>query len=254
MGIYDELSPTHETEMRDRLKRAEPSVRSNPLEKIQGRVATKLARTVLDAHPSQRSLSVLEIGCGEGHLSTLLFPHFDTYILSDISWAHVVESRRILNAPYGVVVDGEAPCFTAAFDIIVSSFTFHWFRDPKGALTQLIGCLKPGGTLYLTALGCHSFHEWHTAHAVNNAPCPLPDFIPHGALKSWLPLTGNREIREEWYGQSVEDPQTYLQDLMMQPLPPVPDQVQSTYRESARLSSQILYLTYHKPSQMIREE
>jgi len=237
------------------LKHAEPH-RSGAasFEKVQSRVATKLARTVLDAHPSQRSLSVLEIGCGEGHLSTFLFPHFDTYILSDISWARLNETRRKLNAPYGVVVDGEAPCFTASFDIIVSSLTFQWFRDPKGALAQLIGCLKPGGTLHLTTLGCHSFHEWRTAHLVNELSCPLPDFIPHGALKSWLPLTGDREIREEWYTQNVPDPQNTLQDLMLHPLLETASKVQTTYLKSGHLSSQILYLTYHKPSQMIREE
>src|ERR1700722_6127098 len=151
---------------------------------IQRFIAQKLAAKVLKQERASLG-TVLEVGCGTGILSQYLASHADHYVLTDISFSLLQKAQRKVGGAHvsPLVVDGGRPCFTASFDVIVSNLAFHWLQDPKGALTRLVACMKPGGRLYICTLGNNAFHEWRTAHTLVDAPCGLLEFISFGQLK-----------------------------------------------------------------------
>lgn len=232
---------------------------------VQNFVAQRLASKIL-AQKGASLGTILEVGCGTGTLTPHLLPHCTQYALSDFS--HTIlkvaiektEDERVMP----LVLNAEYPCFSASFDFIVSNLALHWFQDPKGALTRLVACLKPGGWLYLTALGNNTFHEWRTAHALLEAPSGVLDFIPFGQLKDWLPLSGNRTVEEEWITTTPSNALEFLRSLKKggaglpqtghRPLPySTFKKVMETYDMRPQTSYQILFASYQKPEKM-REE
>ncbi len=232
---------------------------------IQKLTAQRLASKVL-VQKNKTLGTVLEVGCGTGILSTHLVSHADLYVLTDISIPLLEKAQEKVkdNTIFPLVVDGEKPCFTASFDLIVSNLALHWFSDPKRALTRLAACLKPGGLLCLSTLGNNTFHEWRTAHSLVEAPCGALDFISFGQLKDWLPLSGTRHVEEEWITTSPGDALTFLRGLKAigarlahprhKPLPyKTFKKVRDVYDKNPQSSYQILYATYQKPEK-VREE
>lgn len=210
--------------------------------------------------------TVLEVGCGTGYLAQQLYERAKDYILSDISYEilDIAKQKVVGDNVMSVVVNGESPCFTACFDMIVSNLAFHWFEKPKQALTALTACLKPGGRLYLTALGNNTFNEWRTAHMELEASCGLLEFVTIGQLKEWLPLSGERDIQEEWITMHPKNAHEFLRHLKgmggyvshpgHRPLPLNTFRaVMDKFDSIPRCSYQILYATYEKPQKM-REE
>lgn len=231
---------------------------------IQTYVSQRLSHAILK---EETSLGVaLEIGCGTGILSQHLVSYAESYILTDISFALLSKARTRIckDHVHPLVVNGEYPCFTASFDVIVSNLALHWFPSPKSALTRLIACLKPGGRLYLSALGNNSFHEWRTAHALAEAPCGILDFISCGQLKNWLPVSGERWVEEEWVTLAPQNALEFLRGLKntggstphpaYEPLPyKTFRKIMKIYDQDPLVSCQILYGIYRK-SEKMREE
>jgi len=232
---------------------------------VQKFTAQKLAAKILSQEGPSLG-TVLEIGCGTGILSTHLVSHTDHYVLTDISFSLLQKAREKIKGAHvsSLVIDGENPCFTASFDVIVSNLVLHWFQDPKSALIRLAACLKPGGKLYLSTLGNNTFHEWRTAHSLMEAPCGILDFISFGQLKDWLPLSGVRHVEEEWVMTTPANALEFLRSLKAvgghlshpghKPLPyKTFRKVMEVFDQNPQASCQILYGVYQKPEKM-REE
>ncbi len=232
---------------------------------VQNFAAHRLATKILTQEGPTLG-TVLEIGCGTGMLSRHLVSQADHYVLTDFSFSLLQKAQEQVRGEHisPLVVDGEHPCFSASFDLIVSNLALHWFQDPKGALTRLVGCLKPGGRLYITTLGNNTFHEWRTAHRLVEAPCGVLDFITFGQLKDWLPLSGFRHVEEEWVRTTPAHALEFLQSLKAigggfphpghRPLSyKTFKKVMDAYNLNPQSSCQILYGTYRKPEKM-REE
>jgi len=232
---------------------------------VQKFAAESLSAKILNQEGSALG-TVLEVGCGTGILSSCLASYADHYVLSDISLPLLQKAREKVTEEHisPIVVDGEHPCFSASFDVIVSNLVFHWFQDPKSALIRLIACLKPGGRLYASTLGNNSFHEWRTAHSLVGAPCGILDFISYGQLKDWLPLSGVRQVDEEWITTMPANALEFLRSLKAvggnlshpghKPLPhKTLKKVMEVYDQNPQTSCQILYGFYQKPEKM-REE
>ena len=232
---------------------------------IQNYVAKSLVSKII-SDKSVRLGDVLDMGCGTGFLAEQLSTYSNHYVLADIS-------LPLLNVAYekvkgdhisALVVNGEMPCFTASFDVIVSNLTLHWFQDPKKALSSLAACLKPGGRLFLTTLGNNTFYEWRTAHFLAEVPCGLLEFVSFGQLKDWLPLSGASYVEEDWLRTTPKDAMEFLKGLKGMggtlahpghtPLPlKTFRKVMDVYNKNPSTSYQILYATYQRPEK-IREE
>lgn len=232
---------------------------------IQKFAAHRLAAKVFLQKPGALG-AVLEVGCGTGILSSHLASHADLYVLTDLSLPLLEKAQeKVKNKNvFPVVIDGENPCFSASFDLIVSNLALHWFSDPKKALTRLAACLKPGGRLYISTLGNNTLHEWRTAHSLVEAPCGVLDFISFGQLKDWLPLSGTRHVEEEWVTTTPGNALTFLRALKAmgarlahprhKPLPyKTFKKVREAYDKNPQSSYQILYAIYQKPEKE-REE
>lgn len=232
---------------------------------VQRFVAQKLANKITTQEGSCLG-TVLEVGCGTGILSPYLIDKASHYVLTDLSPSLLQKARGKVKGEHilPVVVDGDHPCFTACFDIIVSNLALHWFQDPCRAIVRLIACLKPGGRFYLSTLGNNSFHEWRTAHRILEEPCGILDFMTFGQLKGWFPVSGIREVKEEWISITPSNSFEFLHALRsMGGSVAHPGhralsygaikKVMEVFDLNPQVSCQILYGSYKKPEKM-REE
>ncbi len=232
---------------------------------VQTYVANYLIHRIKKEHPTPLGV-VLEVGCGTGYLAEQLAPKSHHYVMTDLSYPLLSQAQGKMSGENvsAVVVNGELPCFTAGFDVIVANLVLHWFENPKNALNSLAACLKPGGMLYLTSLGNNTFFEWRSAHMKLEASCGLLDFITYGQLKDWLPLSGERTVEEEWLTLTPKDAMEFLRGLKgmggilshpgHKPLPVKTfRKVMDVYNQSPRTTYQILFASYQRPLK-IREE
>jgi SAM-dependent methyltransferase len=97
-------------------------------------------------------MRVLDIGCGDGVLSTELVARGASVVGIDAS-AEMVEAarRRGIDAH---VIPAEALRFEAEFDAAFSNAALHWIRDQDAALASVRRALKPGAR-FVAEMGGH---------------------------------------------------------------------------------------------------
>jgi trans-aconitate 2-methyltransferase len=97
--------------------------------------------------------SVLDLGCGTGHLTTLIAERVPRgrVVAFDRSSSMLFEAQPWLksHAPRAAIVmgDGASLPFVRAFDIVFSTATFHWILDHGALFRSVIMALKRGGRL-----------------------------------------------------------------------------------------------------------
>jgi len=95
---------------------------------------------LLSPKPGER---ILDLGCGDGALSTDLAALGCEVVGIDSSEAQVEAARaRGLDAR---VMDARALEFTEEFDAVFSNAVLHWVRDPDAAIAGAWRALRPGG-------------------------------------------------------------------------------------------------------------
>ena len=155
---------------------------------VQARIAASLARRI-GTLALPREASVLEVGCGTGHLTEALAREDigGTWLVTDLAPAMLDRARaRLGDSPARrfAVLDGEhGPTPPEApFDLVCSSLAFQWFEDAGRGAARLMDWVHPGGWLALATLGEATFHEWREAHAAlglqpGTVPLPTPGRI-----------------------------------------------------------------------------
>lgn len=122
-----------------------------------GHLATLINKT-------DRTLNVLEIGCGTGYFTRLLLRKFPNGAITavDISEKMLAIAKTNLRRDGKVrfvQADGEQMPFTDPVDCIVSSATFQWFNNLETSFRNLATLLRPGGKLIFSTLVQGTFHE-----------------------------------------------------------------------------------------------
>jgi ubiquinone/menaquinone biosynthesis C-methylase UbiE len=96
--------------------------------------------------------TVLDLGCGAGHLSFAVAPHVKSVIAYDLSSEmlevvhHEAERRNLSNLVTRQGRVEELPFEDASFDAVCTRYSaHHWTKLPQ-AITEIHRVLKPGGT------------------------------------------------------------------------------------------------------------
>lgn len=99
---------------------------------------------LLDPQPGE---TILDIGCGTGHLTHAIAERGASVIGTDFSPAMIEQARA--NYPGIRFEVADASDFTLAepVDAVFSNAVFHWVRDQEGAAACVARALKPGGRL-----------------------------------------------------------------------------------------------------------
>ena len=123
---------------------------------VQKQVAEKLVSLL----PNITAPKILEIGCGTGFLTKLLFQKYPdgNFHITDLSsdmLAHCQKQAPNTQARY-FQMDAEKPHCDSDYDLVVSAMTFQWFENPIETLQEL----SQKGDVYYSALGGNNFKEW----------------------------------------------------------------------------------------------
>ncbi|WP_167959167.1 class I SAM-dependent methyltransferase [Anaerosporobacter faecicola] len=96
--------------------------------------------------------SILDLGCGNGNVASLLSRKFETSLYGvDLSenMIKAARGRQIKNAQFQV---GDAECLPfekQMFDVVICNASFHHYPKPMRVLQEIRRVLKPGGTFIL---------------------------------------------------------------------------------------------------------
>lgn len=99
---------------------------------------------------------VLDVGCGDGHITAAIAAHVPrgSVLGVDASPAMIEFARRHAAAPAGgslafAVGDARRLGFRAEFDLVVSFNALHWVQEQGEALGAIHAALRPGGRAFL---------------------------------------------------------------------------------------------------------
>lgn len=109
--------------------------------------------------------TVLDIGCGTGHLTGLLIKHFPRAQVTavDIAPGMVEHAERKFNGRgiNFICADAEEMSYEENYDLIASNASFQWFNQTPLTLKRLYSSLTDGGTLCFSTFGALTFSELH---------------------------------------------------------------------------------------------
>lgn len=103
--------------------------------------------------PNLEGKTVLDIGCGMGHLIKHMLKLHPKHITGiDQSWNMISESRKQFNSNNVSLHHESFMMFETnhAYDVIVSSLVFHYIEDFKQCARKLSQLVNSGGTLLFT--------------------------------------------------------------------------------------------------------
>lgn len=146
---------------------------------VQAETARQLARMLQDQAGARRFGSVLEFGCGTGHLTRQLMQRFraDRLILNDLvpeagQVLQALEEETRLNARFEAGPVESLP-LPNQLDLIASASTVQWIPDLPALMSRLAMQLKPGGWLALSGFGRSQFRELAALGSAAAAPSYL---------------------------------------------------------------------------------
>jgi len=103
---------------------------------------------IMAARPPGRAL---DLGCGAGHASFHVAPHAAEVVAYDLSAemlaavAHAAAARQLHNVATKQGEVEHLPFAAASFDVVVTRYSAHHWRDLAAALGEARRVLKPGG-------------------------------------------------------------------------------------------------------------
>jgi len=98
--------------------------------------------------------ALLDVGCGTGLLLARLHDRMPGLALTGVDPSHgmLARARERLGEAVSLMQSPaqHLPFPDGAFDVVVSSSAFHYFRQPQQAVHEMARVLRPGGRLLIT--------------------------------------------------------------------------------------------------------
>ncbi|UMM64186.1 methyltransferase domain-containing protein [Aristophania vespae] len=170
---------------------------------LQRESAHHLALLINGQSADHKPHSILEIGCGTGHLSQKLIKLYpeSSFILSDLAPQMLQRAECKIKQEEDLslkikfhLMDGEKldppPPSKEKFDLIASNLCIQWFTDRPAALKRLSELLSPSGLLIMSTIAQGSFKEWQESCTDANAACGIPDYPSLAVLENDWPGDG----------------------------------------------------------------
>ena len=110
-------------------------------------------RDIIDPLPVDRTLAILEFGCGNGASGALALREgkCGTYVGVEKAGAAASEARFALTDVYtGDIASLDLPFEAASFDVIICGQSLEAAADREASLKRLASLLRPGGRLFAT--------------------------------------------------------------------------------------------------------
>jgi malonyl-CoA O-methyltransferase len=114
-----------------------------------------------------KPLHILDIGCGTGYLSNLLYKLFPNSSITclDISINMLNEVHKKNPKLNCILSDAEnMPFKKSKFDLVVSSFTFHWCDEVEKIFSDVHRFLRDKGLFLFTTVGPSTLQELRDAY------------------------------------------------------------------------------------------
>lgn len=144
-------------------------------------VQKRMARQLLASLPlelTEQPIAILEIGCGSGYLTDLLYKSFPKaqIIAIDLAPGMIeVAQQRMKGKPITFICgDIEEMVLQGSYDIIISNATFQWLNYLSSAIERLSILLKPNGMLLFSTFGSNTFQELHISYQRTKERMQLP--------------------------------------------------------------------------------
>lgn len=154
---------------------------------LQAQVARNLARYLPDFDYPR----VLEIGTGTGGMTQEIaraYGNEASYVLTDRGAEPLPCLRSSFKSAASYVrMDGDCPAFKPeSFDLIVSSMTLQWLKNPNDALSEWQKLLSKDGMILYSTIGRNNFHEWRKHLQHRHLQCAMRNDLPdvyHGQFE-----------------------------------------------------------------------
>ncbi len=135
-------------------------------DKIAGAFQTGQARQRAALHLFPRGLTVADLGCGTGYMSSSLVGLCDRLICVDRSEGMLEEAKkRLSGTTHRTQVEfrpgrlDQLPIEDGELDGLVCGMVLHHLEEPGPALAEMLRVLKPGGAVSILELAPHR-EEW----------------------------------------------------------------------------------------------
>jgi malonyl-CoA O-methyltransferase len=142
--------------------------------KVQAEVAHVCASNI----PEGNYPNILEIGAGGGLLTRCLAKRclHERYVGVDIAPGMLCQvDKSMLTNPQLIAADGEFLDLSQnSFDLLASSSTMQWYRNPESSIHANIRLLKPGGRFSLAIFVEGTFPEFSEASKASGFGSMLP--------------------------------------------------------------------------------
>ena len=90
----------------------------------------------------------LDVGCGNGQLTSLLAARFEKVIATDASAEQVAGAKPLENVQFRVARAEAAVCEPGSVDLVTAAQAAHWF-DLPAFFAEVRRVLRPGGVVAL---------------------------------------------------------------------------------------------------------